>query len=69
VAGAQAAPVHEPEAEFLCCGFEVADEDIVIPHRAAVFDALEDEVLRAVGLDELVGACCPSRPDGDAHGL
>lgn len=54
VTRAEAAPVHELEAEPSCCWLDVPAEDVVVAHRLASTNALEDEIIRSVLFDELV---------------
>ena len=50
----EAAPVHKTQAQLAGCGLDEAGENVVIAHRLAVFDLLEDEVVWSVVLDHVV---------------
>src|ERR1017187_56457 len=62
VAGTQAAPVYEAQANRASSGFDVPAEDVVIPHRSAVAYRLEYEVLGPIRLHQLVFPQCALPP-------
>jgi hypothetical protein len=56
VGSAETAPVHERQTEFFRSRLNVAFEYVLVVHRAAGLHALENQIIRASRLDQLVGS-------------
>jgi hypothetical protein len=69
VGGSQASPIYKIEMEFSSRGLDVACEDIVVPHRPAFNQRLENEIIRPICFHNPIPPCARTSPDFDGETL